>query len=206
MGFSSCKIHGLSLLAACAASALCQTTAFAAGEEAGTSALLKDFVLPEYHKGDNRLQCIVYGDQAVNEGAFIKLKNPLLDIVHDHIRNINDVANLQGAKLYLINASTADALLFWKDKKHSRALIGSPSAVYDRTTKMLRGDEKVSLRTEGLEIDGVGFDANEETRFIHIRSKVVVIIRPEMRKSVEPAKAKAPATPEPTNSGKEAVK
>ncbi len=196
MGFCHSPLHGLSLAAALAAALALCASAFAA-EDAGTSATLDSFILPEYHKADNRLQCILYGEKAVNQGAFITLKNPLLDIVHDSIRNINAVSNYQGLKLYPIDMPTEGVRAFWKGKDHSRALISSTGAVYDRTTKMLRGDETVLFRSPGMDIDGVGFDANDETRFIHIRNKVRVVIRPEMRKEVEGSKAPAARADEP---------
>lgn len=184
MGFSNSPIHGVSLAAALAAALalLCAAPAYAAGEDAGASATLDAFILPEYHKADNRLQCILYGDRAINQGAFITLKNALLDIVHNNIRNINEVANLQSVKLYPIEQPAEGVKAFWKGKGHSRGLISSPSAVYDRTTKMLRGDETVMFRSPEMDIDGVGFDANEETRFIHIRSKVRIVLRTAAKK------------------------
>lgn len=209
MGFSRSPLHGLSLAAAFAAALafLCSSRCLEANasEDAGASATLDSFILPEYHKSDNRLQCVIYGQKAVNQGAFITLRNPLLDIVHDNIKDINAVSNMQGVKLYPIDLPTDGVRVFWKGKEHSRALVSSPSAVYDRTTKMLRGDESVLFRSPGMDIDGVGFDANDETRFIHIRSNVRVIVRPEMRKEVEGRKASEARSAEEAK-GKDSVK
>ncbi len=190
MGFRNPKIYGLSAALALLATLAPQAQA---GDDAGTSAVLQNFILPEYKKADNRLQCILYGDKAVNLGALIDLKNPLLDIVQDDIKNINDVSNLQGTVLYPINEPTPAVKAFWSDKPHSKALISSPTAQYDRTTKILKGDDLVHFRSPGVDIDGVGFDAENERKFIHIRSKVKVIVRPDMRSGVEPAKGQAPS-------------
>ena len=193
MGFSHSKIHGLSLFAAFVATCLFPCQSFAA-EDAGTSATLDSFILPEYHKADNRLQCILYGEKAINQGAFITLRNPLLDIIRDNIKDINDVSNYQGITLYSIDLDSTEIKSFWKGKDHSRGLISAPSAIYDRTTKMLRGDDLVHFRSPGMDIDGVGFDVNDETRFIHIRTKVRVVVRPEMRKDVEGSRNQATGT------------
>jgi len=192
MGRSCKKIYGLSL--ALAAMAFLCPASFGASEDAGTSAVLDNFILPEYRKADNRLQCILYGDKAVNLGAIINLKNPLVDIVQDEIKNINDVKNLQGTVLYPIEEPTPSVRKFWSDKTHSKALISSTTAQYDRTSKLLKGDDIVHFRSPGIDIDGVGFDADNERKFIHIRSKVRVIVRPEMRNGVEPSK-QAPEAP-----------
>ena len=203
MGFCHSPLHGLSLSAAIAAAlALFAGAAFAA-EDAGASATLDAFILPEYHKGDNRLQCILYGEKAINQGAFITLKNPLLDIVRDNIKDINAVSNYQGVKLYPISLPTEEVKVFWHGKDHSRALISSPAAIYDRTTKMLRGDDLVFFRSPGIDIDGVGFDVNDETRFIHIRTKVRVVVRPEMRNEVDGSKSSATRSEE-SKTGKDA--
>jgi hypothetical protein len=166
MEFGRIKILRLSLLAAFSLSGLLGcASAFAASEDAGTSATLDAFILPEYRRDDNRLQCILYGDKAVNQGAFITLTNPLLDIVHDNIRDINAIANFQSLKLFSIDTPTKTIRDFWKGKEHCRAIVSSPTAVYDRTTKMLRGDAPVFFRSLGMDIDGVGFDLNEETKY-----------------------------------------
>ena len=70
---------------------------------------------------------------------------------------------------------------FWKKYPHSQAFITSESAVYDKNTKMLRGDSLTELRSREMDIQGVGFDAEYEKKFVHIRSKVKVIIRPGVR-------------------------
>ena len=206
MGFSYLKIYGLSLLfAASGLFGLLQSQARASNEDAGVSADFKEFILPEYRKDGNRLQCILYGSGGKNEGAFITLEDPLLDIVRDDIKNIDDVSDLRKVKLYPIDSKASFIKDFWKDKTHSRGLISSNLAVYDRTSRMLRGDGVVLFRSPGMDIDGLGFDANQETKFIHIRSKVKVLIRPEMRKSVE-ADKNASKKAEETTSEKDSTK
>jgi len=179
MGFRFKKILGVRLaLAACAAFfALLPAVAFPKGEEAGTAATLNDFILPQYKNGNGTLQFIVYGEKAINLGALINLTNPLLDIVKDNIKDINQIKNFQGLRLYPINMHQSGKSQFWKDKDCVRAFISSPSAVYDRTNEMLRGDEEVHFRSPEMDIDGIGFDADKERKFIHVRSKVKVIIK-----------------------------
>ena len=151
-------------------------------DDTGAAVSLTDFALPEYRKKDNRLQFIIYGDRATNLGAFINLENPLMDIVNENIRNINEVVPLGGVKLYPLNASAAEVSRFWADKKHCRALIFSTAAEYNKNTKVLRGDTPAFFRSREMDIDGVGFDADYENKLIHIRSKVRMVIRPEYRR------------------------
>ena len=71
---------------------------------------------------------------------------------------------------------------FWKGKDHSQAVIFADSAEYDKNLKMLRGDAPVYLRTREISVNGVGFDADQDRKFVHVRSKVKVVIYPEARK------------------------
>lgn len=155
----------------------------AAAEDTGAAVSLTNFALPEYRKKDNRLQFIIYGDRATNLGAFINLENPLMDIISDNIRNINEVVPLGGVKLYPLHTPADKVNRFWADKKHCRALIFSTAAEYNKNTKVLRGDTPVFFRAREMDIDGVGFDADYENKLIHIRSKVRMVIRPEYRRS-----------------------
>ena len=152
-------------------------------DDTGAAVSLTDFALPEYRKKDNRLQFIIYGDRATNLGAFINLENPLMDIVNENIRNINEVVPLGGVKLYPLNTPAAEVKQFWADKNHSRALIFSTAAEYNKNTKVLRGDTPAFFRSREMDIDGVGFDADYENKLIHIRSNVRMVIRPEYRRS-----------------------
>ncbi len=154
----------------------------AGAEDTGAAVSLTNFALPEYRKKDNRLQFIIYGDRATNLGAFINLENPLMDIISENIRNINEVVPLGGVKLYPLNAPAAEVNRFWADKKHCRALIFSTAAEYNKNTKVLRGDTPAFFRSREMDIDGVGFDADYENKLIHIRSKVRMVIRPEYRR------------------------
>ena len=71
---------------------------------------------------------------------------------------------------------------FWKDKTHSQAIIFSDDAEYDKNLRMLRGDSPVYYRSREIAVDGVGFDADQDRRFVHVRSKVRVIIYPAARR------------------------
>ena len=155
----------------------------AAADDTGAAVSLTNFALPEYRKKDNRLQFIIYGDRATNLGAFINLENPLMDIINENIGNINEVVPLGGVKLYPLHTPSAEVKKFWADKKHSRALIFSTAAEYNKNTKVLRGDTPAFFRSREMDIDGVGFDADYENKLIHIRSNVRMVIRPEYRRS-----------------------
>ena len=63
-----------------------------------------------------------------------------------------------------------------------QAVIFSDSAEYDKNLRLLRGDAPVHFRTPDMSVDGVGFDADQDRKFVHIRSKVKIVIYPAARK------------------------
>lgn len=151
------------------------------GEEHGAQASISGFALPQYRKKDNRLQFILYGKSAVNRGALMVLKDLRLDIIRDTVMSVNEIIALDQVPMYPINSSVSFIEEYWKGKKHSHALLFTPEGVYDKNARTLRGDKSVHFRSRELDIDGVGFDAFHDRRFVHIRSNVRLVIRPEAR-------------------------
>jgi len=156
--------------------------AFAADDMSGSAASLKNFALPEYSKDSARLQFILYGESARNLGALVHLTNPKIDIVKNDITNIQNIVSLASVLPYPLNWTGGQVRDFWKGKEHSEALIFADDAEYDKNLKLLRGDSPVHFRSREISVDGVGFDADQERKFIHVRSKVKVIIYPEARR------------------------
>ena len=153
-----------------------------ADDASGTAASLSNFALPEYSKSSGRLQFILYGEKATNLGAMIMLVKPKIDIVKDDMKNIRDIVSLADAEPYPLTFTPQQVMDYWKDKQHSQSLIFSDDAEYDKNLRMLRSDAPVHFRSREISVDGVGFDADQDRRFIHIRSKVRMVIYPEMRK------------------------
>jgi len=180
MGFSDAKIFRFLTVAV-----LCVSGAVLSAQGTGTSATMENFALPEYRNGGKKLQFILYGKKAENLGAFISLTNPVLDIVRNDIKSISEVKPILNQPLYQFGASPKEVRDFWKKYPHSQTFITSENAVYDKNTKMLRSDAVTVLRSREMDIQGVGFDAEYERKFVHIRSKVKVIIRPETREKAE---------------------
>ena len=158
------------------------TVSLFADDASGTAASLSNFALPEYSKSSGRLQFILYGEKATNLGAMIMLVKPKIDIVKDDMKNIRDIVSLADAEPYPLTFTPQQVMDYWKDKQHSQSLIFSDDAEYDKNLRMLRSDAPVHFRSREISVDGVGFDADQDRRFIHIRSKVRMVIYPEMRK------------------------
>ena len=159
-----------------------RVTVFSADDMSGSAASLKNFALPEYSRENGRLQFILYGESARNLGARVFLTNPKIDIVKNDIIDIHSIISLATVQPYPLAWTASQVADFWKNVHHSQALIFSDDAEYDKNLKMLRGDSPVHFRSREMSVDGVGFDADQERRFIHVRSKVKVVIYQEARK------------------------
>ena len=177
-----------------------------AQQDDGSHAVLEQFKLPEYGEKDGKLKFILYGDKGVNLGELVNLEGVLVDFIREEVVNINEVQDLQGLKLYKIDDKFENILKFWKDKKHSKALISTPKAVLDKMTKTIKGNEEIHLRSAIMDMDGVGFEADYNTQTITVKKNVRVIIRgtPEdMRKNGNPDKKISPIDVNVKKDGKE---
>ena len=191
MGFSHDKIFRLILFTAL----LPVFPVLRADSDSGVAATLHGFTLPNY-KG-NKLQFVLYGERAVNLGATSTIYNPLIDIVSRKLPDVEVITLLNNVKppdpgvkkitkldpnrIYPLYTDYKLVREFWTKVPHAQALISSGSAIYDKNKRTLTGDGNVHFRTRDLDIDGVGFDANQETKFIHIRRNVRVEYRPYAR-------------------------
>ena len=179
MGTADAKVFFLILVLA----ALPTGAFLNAGDDGtGSSASLSNFALPEYNIKDNSLQFILYGEKASNLGTQIYLTNPKIDLVNDNVKDINDVVSLADTTPYPLTLPAREVAAFWSGKPHCRALFFSLDAEYDKITRMLKSDSPVYFRSREIAINGVGFDADYSRKFIHIRSKVRMVIYPEMKK------------------------
>ncbi len=164
-------------------------TAPGADDLSGSAAAMKNFALPEYSRSSGRLQFILYGETARNLGALVFLTLPKVDIVKNEVSNILDVVSLAKVQPYPLTWTAGQVADFWKDKKHSQALIFADTAEYDKNLRMLRGDTPVHYRSPEMSVDGVGFDADQDRKFVHVRSKVRVVIYPDARRRSAPSAA-----------------
>ena len=164
----------------------------AADDNRGMRAAVRDYILPQYRGHDGHLQFVVFGDEAMNRGAQVFLDRAKIDVLPNSVQTL-DRANIYlphtGQRVpdpYPISAPWSVRSTYWSYPKQGtvRAWIYSSKAVYDKSTRILRSDDPVMFRSRELDADGVGFDAYHEKKFIHIRSKVKVYIRPEVRRAV----------------------
>ena len=65
--------------------------------------------------------------------------------------------------------------------KDIKGVIKTPSAIYDKNTQKVAGNEKITYRSSAMDLDGVGFDIDQVKQLIHIRSDVKVVLKSRLK-------------------------
>lgn len=151
-------------------------------QEIGAHARIRSFTMPQYNEKDGRLQFIVYGKGADNKGAILLLDDMVIDFIRNGLEDVSTVRMLPEVQPLPLNASADDIRKFWKGKEHSQGFVFADAAVLDKNIQVLRSDKPVRFRSPMLDVDGVGFDAYQSRKFLHIRSKVILKIWPAARR------------------------
>ena len=193
MGFSHDKVFRIILLAVMVFAA----PGLRAETDSGVAATLTDYILPHYNKDNQTLQFVLYGAQAVNLGPTITIQEPLVDLVSKTLPDVEEITLMKGVrspdpnvkKIYKLDKKrlyplhTKDEIIneFWRWVTYSDAIISSVNAVYDKNKRILTGEDRVYFRSRELDIDGVGFHADQERRTVYIKHRVQVVYRPYAR-------------------------
>lgn len=173
MGKVNGKIYGMILLAF----AWLLPLAAEANDDSGFSVFIKNYVLPQFNKEGDKLQFIVYGDFAHNLGNNVDLVEPILAMVKNEKYDMDLFQPLNGVRPYSLTATQEEIDKFWGDKTQLQAIISSGAAVFEKDKEILRGDGEAFFRSPELDVNGVGFDAYQDRKFIKIRSEVKGVLR-----------------------------
>ena len=184
MEYRARKIHALSVSLLLATVFLLTGAASLHAQDlsSGSYTVLKRYIFPRY-SGNGEIQYLVYGMTAVNKGSLIYLTMPMIDIVDGSYTSIRQIDTIDKNEVYPVPyklGSEGKVLQrFWTSThhRHSQAWIFAETAVFDKSTNILTSDEIAHFRSRQLDADGVGFDAFNDRKFIHIRSNVRVVLR-----------------------------
>ncbi len=197
MGLRARKIHALSLLLLLAAIFCAGTVLHAQDLSSGSYTVLKRYIFPRYN-GDSEIEYLIYGATAVNKGSLIYLTMPMIDIVDGSYTSIRQIDTIDAKDPYptpyKLGAEKKILRRFWTSThhRHSQAWIFADKATFDKSTNILTSDDTAHFRSRQLDADGVGFDAFNDRKFIHIRSNVRVVLR--LRENALAADEPAPST------------
>ena len=155
---------------------------FAQDISSGSYTVLKRYIYPRYN-GDSEIQYLVYGATAINKGSLIYLTTPMIDIVDGSYTSIRQIDTIDSKDPYpapyKLGSEGKVLRRFWNSThhKHSQAWIFAEKATFDKSTNILTSDDPAYFRSRQLDADGIGFDAFNARKFIHIRSNVRVVLR-----------------------------
>ena len=96
---------------------------------------------------------------------------PLVILRCDKAKPIGIRVEMEGVTLEWIGESIKDI----------KGVIKTPSAVYDKNTQKVFGNEKITYRSSAMDLDGVGFDIDQVKQLIHIRSDVKVVLKSRLK-------------------------
>jgi len=57
-----------------------------------------------------------------------------------------------------------------------KAVVKTPYGVYDRSTKIIKGDKEIRLDSDKMIVEGIGFMADSQKKIIYIKSNVKVVL------------------------------
>lgn len=87
---------------------------------------------------------------------------------------------IYGAKAKTLGILTYldDLKLEWFDGDLGKikATVVTPYGIYDRSTKIIKGDKEIKMDSEKMTVEGVGFVADPQKKTIYIKSNVKVVL------------------------------
>lgn len=95
---------------------------------------------------------------------------PILVLTGEEAKPIGVRVEMKGVKL----------VWYGNTMKDIKGTVETPVAVYDRSSKTVAGNKKISYRSKEVDINGVGFDIDQEKKLLHIRSEVEVILKGDL--------------------------
>ena len=98
---------------------------------------------------------------------------PLIILTSDEAKPVGVRFEMRGVKLVWLGDSFKDI----------RGIVRTPIAVFDQSTNTVAGGEKITYESDEIDIEGIGFDIDNEKKTLHVRSSVVVTIKGDLSSS-----------------------
>jgi lipopolysaccharide export system protein LptA len=108
----------------------------------------------------------------------------VIDLLKKNI-DINNIKYLEDIKPYALGSSIDKIDEFWKDKTTTNGVIYSSKAVILQDSKVASGDKKVFFRSPQLDLNGIGFTADFNTRTVKVLDDVNIIVRMKDKRNKE---------------------
>ncbi len=149
---------------------------------AGPSSICDEFGALKGTKGfipifsKKRLKYMLFYTAMSREANKIYVDDAIIDLIKNHI-DVNKIVYYHDLKLYKLGTSLEETAKFWSNKTNSIGFLSSSKATILQESNIASGDKAVFFRSPQIDLDGVGFTANFDTRIMKVLSKVDIIIR-----------------------------
>lgn len=133
--------------------------------------------IPMFHRG--RLQVFAYAEHGTRTPNGFKLNNAKLDLIKRDV-DLDSIKRIDKTPLYKLGAPKNEVKNYWKQFPHSDGLISTPSATINRETRKAYGSEKIFFRSAFLDLNGIGFDSEFDSKIVNVHKDVVIYVRVDM--------------------------
>ncbi len=143
--------------------------------------------LPIYNK--QRLRYMIFCATMSRKADKLYADDVIIDLIKNHV-DINKIVYYDDLKLYKLGINPEKVAEFWKDKTNSIGFISTSKATIIQESKIASSDKEVFFRSPQIDLNGVGFTANFDTRVIEVLNKVDIIIRMKKQENGKKLSAK----------------
>jgi hypothetical protein len=139
----------------------------------GAVVIIDDFKYPEYD-ADGRVEFILHGRRARKTGVLTHIEEARLEWIEEQPGSGGTTPEARILKVI--------------------GTVTTPAAIYDEASDTISGEQAIQYRSADMDVDGIGFDVRHLEQTLHVRSKVRVVLRDDLRTDAE----RADDTPGPT--------
>lgn len=133
--------------------------------------------IPMFHR--DRLQVFAYAETGTRTPDGFKLNNAKLDLIKRDV-DLDAIKRIDKTPLYKLGAPKPEVKEFWRQFPHSDGIISTPSATINRETRKAYGSEKIFFRSPFLDLNGIGFDSEFDSKIVNVHQDVVIYVRVDM--------------------------
>lgn len=148
------------------------------------------FISPQFSSDEDKINGIVYGLKADNQGRIIRITEPFVFITGGTVTALKDINMITEKELkpspYPLKSEVSVLREFWDKSIHQQAQawifssdknVETDDARLDLNTKYITSDKNAFFRSRQLDADGIAFNCYLPNQKIHIKSDVHVVLR-----------------------------
>ena len=131
--------------------------------------------IPIYQK--NKLQMIIFSDTGNRLGRVFKGSGVVLEIIRADA-DVDMIGDAWGSKPYALGTDLMNVLNFWRKRiNYSEGVMITARGEVDQENNRASGNDPVFFRSPGMDLNGIGFEADFNRRTIRVNSDVNIVMR-----------------------------